>query len=74
MVATIGASDDPDSLSRGRSSLLLTGRKSDDAAPAANPKTTVFAFVVYFAAIAAVFGLAAVWLGEAMANVGPPAI
>ena len=53
--------------------MLLTGRKSDEAAPA-NPKTTVFAFVVYFAAIAAVFGLAAVYLGEALVNIGPPAI
>jgi len=54
--------------------LLLSGRKSDDAAQPADPKTTVFAFVVYFAAIAAVFGLAAVWLGDALANIGPPAI
>lgn len=54
--------------------MLLSGRRSDEAAPATNPRATVFAFVVYFVAIAAVFALAALWIGQAMGDIAPPAI
>ena len=53
--------------------VLLSGRKPDDVEPATS-KTAIFAFAVYFAAIAAVFVLAAMWIGDAVASGSGPII